>query len=81
MIAIPLFPLDAKSKAIVDFCVHLLSVEGFMELYEDNLKKYGWPGVAYEATETTYYHMFSRRRYADRETFYNALSRYKRTNS
>ena len=75
---VPILPLDTNARALVDFCLYFLTLEGFMALYEDNLASYGKPGVAYEATEITHLQLFCRRRYADRESFYNARSQMKR---
>ncbi|GAB3550207.1 hypothetical protein [Spirosoma fluminis] len=76
---LPVFPLDAAARELVDFCLYFQTVAGFMAVYEDNLKEYdNQPGVAYEATETQYFQLFSRRRYADRESFFNAKAQFRR---
>jgi hypothetical protein len=77
MIFAPIFPIDTKSQELVDFCVHFISVAGFVEVYEMKLEELQRPTIAYEATEQLYVGLFGRRRYSDREVFYNVLSRYR----
>lgn len=75
---VPAFPLDSQARDVIDFCLYFLTVDGFMQIYDDNLVTYGKPGTAYEATEATHLQLFRRRRYVDRESFYNARAQHKR---
>jgi hypothetical protein len=81
MLAVPVLPLDTNTKALVDFCLYIRTVEGFIALFEQKLIDLGGKkkvmGAAYESTEQMYGQLFSgQRRFKDRETFYSARSRF-----
>ena len=81
MLAVPVLPLDTNAKALVDFCLYIRSVEGFVAVFEQKLEELGGKekhkGAAYEATEQLHSQLFSgQRKFKDREVFYNARSRF-----
>ena len=77
MVVVPMLPLSATCREVLDFCLTIRTVGGFIELYEQKLLELHKPGVAYEATEQIYGHLFGHRRYKDRESFYNVLHRHR----
>jgi hypothetical protein len=86
MLALPVLPLDTSAQALVEFCLYIRTVEGFVAVFEQKLTDLGGKekhkGAAYEATEQLHSQLFSgQRKFKDKEVFYNARSRFYRENN